>query len=135
MIIYFPKFFAKKNSRGVPIYGLISTSLLVSALLFLTADERLVKQFEMIILLAVLSSLVPYLYTAMSLLILRQRYHQQNKGQVVVAVLAGIYVFSGQFQRRAGTIIYGCLIFFSSIPLYGLFLAKRAANLTESIKL
>ena len=129
----FPKFFAKRTSRGVPIYGLIFTSFLITGLLLLTSDERLVKQFEMIILLAVLSSLMPYLYTSMSLLILRKRYHEQTKAQVVVAILAAIYILWAIFSAGQELLFYGCMIFFSSIPLYGLFLSRRAAEIKEVI--
>ncbi len=130
----FPKFFAKRNKRGVPVYGLIFTSMLITGLLFLTADEHLVKQFELIILLAVLSSLIPYLYTAMSLLITRRRFKEQSVWQVVVAVLAGVYVMWAVFSAGQELLFYGCMIFFSSIPLYGLFLSKRAAALKEVIE-
>jgi APA family basic amino acid/polyamine antiporter len=129
----FPKFFAKRNSRGVPLYGLIFTSFLVTGLLLLTANETLVEQFEIIILLAVLSCLIPYLYATMSLIILRKKYHMQSKWPVVFAVLASIYVMWAIFSAGAELLFYGCTIFFSSIPLYGIFLAKRAAGTTETV--
>lgn len=131
----FPKFFAKRNARGVPVYGLIVTSILISGLLLLTSNQQLVKQFEIIILLAVLSSLVPYLYTTMSLLILRKKFQQQSRLQVVVAILASIYILWAIFSTGEELLFYGCTIFFSSIPLYGIFLAKRAAATQETVSL
>lgn len=127
----FPKWFAKRNSRDVPIYGLVFTSFLISGLLLLTADAALVKQFELIVLLAVLSSLVPYMYTSISLLIVRKRFDQKNVLQVIIALVACAYVLWAIFSAGQELLYYGCIIFFSCVPLYGLFLARRAAATTE----
>lgn len=130
----FPKFFSKRNSRGVPINGLILTSVLVSALLFLTADAQLVKQFELIILLAVLSSLLPYLFTSVSLLILRHRFEKKYFPHFLMGILASAYILWAIFSVGEDLLYYGSIVFFSSIPLYGIFLAKRAAATTEVVK-
>jgi amino acid transporter len=111
---------------------LIFTSVLISGLLLLTADEALVRQFEMIILLAVLSSLVPYMFTSISLLILRKRFDQKNVFQVVVSLVACAYVLWAIFSAGAELLYLGCMIFFSCVPLYGIFLARRAAATTET---
>lgn len=119
----FPKAFAKQTKSGTPIVGLIVSSVLISILLLLTLHQSLVKQFTLIILLATLSSLIPYLFTTMAeiLLLLRNRDLFSPKKftvSVIIAMLAGIYAYWAIVGSGVEIVDYGALLFFTSIPVY-----------------
>jgi len=119
----FPPIFAKVSPQGTPVFGLIFTSILITLLLLLTLNEGLVKQFTFIILLATLSSLIPYLFTVASELLIfinnREEFNGKRLlGSSIIAVLAGIYAFWMIIGSGQQTVFYGCLLLFSSAPVY-----------------
>lgn len=120
----FPKFFAKCNSRGVPVQGLIVTSVLMSVLLLLTASENLVQQFQIIILLATFATLVPYLYsTVAEVVFLRKGGKPTCKlyMQVVIAIFAGLFSFWAMMSAGKEIVFYGVILLLTSVPLYAWF--------------
>ncbi len=119
----FPQPFAKESRFGTPAFGLIFTSVLITFLLFLTLGQGLVKQFTFIILLATLSSLIPYFFTTMAELVIfvrdRERFNGKRLlGSSIIAILAGIYAFWTIIGSGEQTVFYGCLLFFSSVPVF-----------------
>ncbi|HAZ16211.1 MAG TPA: amino acid permease [Parachlamydiales bacterium] len=124
----FLKIFSRLNKRGVPALGLIITSFLISLLLLLTISPDLVKQFQVLILLATFTSLVPYLYTPVSeILLLREEKGRLEKGTVCIAVVAMLYALWALVGSGTEILSYGALVLLVSIPLYLLSARKRAA--------
>jgi basic amino acid/polyamine antiporter, APA family len=61
----FPERFARVHGhRGTPVFGLVVSSLLISALILMNYSKGLVDQFTFIILLATLTTVVPYAFAA-----------------------------------------------------------------------
>lgn len=61
----FPKKFAEVDPvRRTPVFGLVVSSLLVSGLMLMNYTDALVEQFTFFLLLATLTTLVPYAYSA-----------------------------------------------------------------------
>lgn len=121
----FPASFAKVSRFGTPVLGLIVSSTFITLLLLLTINQTLVKQFTFIILLATLASLIPYLFTAMSELVLYTRKHEQfNRKRFayssLISILAGAYALWAIIGSGQETVYYGCLLLFSSVPVYAL---------------
>jgi basic amino acid/polyamine antiporter, APA family len=119
----FPKMFTKVSHQGTPVIGLVFTSVLVTLLLLLTLHDTLVKQFTFIILLATLSSLIPYLFTMVSEIIVFSRDRAQFNGKklagsMTISILAIIYAFWMIMGSGEDTVFYGCLLFFTSAPIY-----------------
>lgn len=119
----FPRVFAKESSQGTPIFGLIFTAILITALLLLTLSESLVQQFTFIILLATLAALILYFFTMMAQLIIFARdpgrfNGKRILGQTILAILAGIYAFWTIIGAGKEVVFYGSLLFFSSVPVY-----------------
>lgn len=119
----FPKVFAKASRSGTPAVGLVITSILITLLLLLTLDADLVKQFTFIILLATLSSLIPYLFTVVALLVIYEKDPERFSGKkilvsVIIAILAMIYAFWTIIGSGKEIVFYGTLLFFSSVPVY-----------------
>lgn len=66
----FPKVFAKTTKSGAPIVGLIVSSLLITGLTMMNYNASLVDQFTFVILLATLTTLIPYVFSAAAQLML-----------------------------------------------------------------
>jgi len=67
----FPPVFGKKNKRGVPVLGISTGSVLVSALMVMNYTKGLADQFKILILLSTLTVLVPYLFSSAAYLIIK----------------------------------------------------------------
>ncbi|MFH1334298.1 MAG: amino acid permease [Pseudomonadota bacterium] len=132
----FPKIFEKCNKHGVPVWGLVITSILISLLLILTISPNLVKQYQITILIASLTSLIPYLYTAIAeILVLKQRDTVWNKktfASVIVALLAAAYSFWAILGAGEEINFYGAILVFATIPLYGWIYSRNKKSTAEN---
>ena len=64
---FFPKVFARVNSKDAPIRGLIILLTVQTGMALMTADESLYKQFENLVNLAVVTNVVPYILCCLSM--------------------------------------------------------------------
>jgi basic amino acid/polyamine antiporter, APA family len=120
----FPAIFAKRNKAGVPAIGIIITSTIASVFLLLTISPNLVEEFEILILIATLAALIPYLYTSIAeIIILKQQDNISPKKMaqhVTIALLASAYSLWAIFGSGKDILFYGSILLFTSIPLYAL---------------
>jgi len=117
----FPKSFGYKSKQGVPLFGLIVSSLLVTVLLIFNFNKSLVDQFTFIIALATLAALVAYLYSTMAQVILLLKGGKPLRGafgSVLIALIACAYTFWAIIGSGMETVFYGALLMLISIPLY-----------------
>jgi len=120
----FPKHFARATRRGVPIFGLILSSILASILvMFNSAGEGLAEVFTGIILLATLTILVPYAFSAAAQLYFlatdRARFSGRRFGvSVAVAGLAFAYSVWAIYGAGAETVMLGFILLLVGIPVY-----------------
>ena len=106
--------------------SIVITSVLVTILLLLTVSPSLVHQFKIIILMAVLATVVPYLFTTVaSIIVLKKQKNMKKLASMVIAVIACIYAFWITFSSGEKTIFYGLGMIFLSIPLYALVPQKK----------
>lgn len=69
----FPSFFTKQNQQGMPVGGLVFSSLVISGLILMNYSKSLIQAFEFMILLATLTCLVPYLFSTATHILLALR--------------------------------------------------------------
>jgi basic amino acid/polyamine antiporter, APA family len=120
----FPRRFARVHGgRGTPVFGLVVSSLLVTALLLLYLRSSLVNTFYNVILLATLTTLVPYAYSAAAELYLMFKERSLFSGSklardVIISALA--FAYSGWAIWGAGekTIAWGFMLLLAGIPVY-----------------
>ena len=120
---FFPQLFSKVSANGTPIFGIVSSSVLISILLLLQFGANLNEAFEQIILLATLASLVPYIFTSMAELMFLLRGSKQFNPKrfrttLILAIIAFVYAFWAIWGAGEKTIAWGMLLFLSGIPLY-----------------
>ena len=119
----FPSVFGKMSRRGTPVAGIVISSLLVTGLMALNFTASLVDQFTFIILLATLSTLVPYVFCAISELVMftrdRERFSGERlAGASVIAVLALTYSLWAIVGTGMRTIIWGAVLLAAGLPIY-----------------
>lgn len=117
----FPKIFKKENKNGVPIFGLIIGSVLTSIVMLMNFTNGLVDQFEFIVLLATLTSLVPYLFVAAAyvLVIIDKKLHANN--YIKTFILGGLgfaYSLWALYGSGQDTVFYGFFLLLMGIPFY-----------------
>lgn len=120
----FPRFFGVLKGRGsTPVYGLIAAAVLVTGLTFMNYTQSLVDQFAFIILLATLTTVVPYAFAAASELVLflkepamfaTKRFVRDS----IVAVLGFGYAVWAMYATGSESIAKGYLLLMFGIPVY-----------------
>ncbi len=108
----FPSWFAKLHpTRHTPVAGLVVASVFISVLMLVTSRLSLIKQFEMIILLATLSSVVTYFASAIAAM--RLVPHARW-----VAGLAALFCFWILCEANRELLAYEALLLLVSFPVY-----------------
>ncbi|PHI29820.1 amino acid permease [Budvicia aquatica] len=125
----FPKFFAVVNKNDVPVKGLLFTGVLMSIVLLTTASPNLAKQFQVIILMSVFASLLPYIYALVSLPVIMIA-KSLNKGGAfifycIMAVIGTLYSLFALFGSGSNAMFWGMLVMMLTIPLYAFVAASR----------
>jgi APA family basic amino acid/polyamine antiporter len=119
----FPRVFARLSRWGTPAVGLIVSSVLVTALMLLNYNAGLVEQFNFVILLATLTTLIPYAYAAMAQLMLAITDRERFSGKRLVldgtiATLAFAYALWTIAGSGYEVVYKGSLLLLAGIPVY-----------------
>ena len=119
----FPSIFGKVSRRGTPVPGLIISSILITGIMALNYASSLVDQFTFIILLATLSTLIPYLFSSLAELVIFVREKEKFSGErlagaSVIAVLAILYSLWAIVGSGAETVFWGFLLLLAGVPFY-----------------
>jgi basic amino acid/polyamine antiporter, APA family len=128
----FPAVFARTGRGGTPVFGLIVSSVLVTLLMAMNYTKSLVDQFTFIILLATLTTLVPYAYSAAAQLMLLATDRARFSGRrlatdAVVALLAFGYSLWAIAGAGYEVVFKGFLLLLAGIPVY-VWMRWRAAR-------
>jgi APA family basic amino acid/polyamine antiporter len=116
----FPKVFAKISSRGTPAVAMTIGACLSTALVAMNYSRNLVDLFTFIILLATLSTLVPYTFCSLAGFIVRRRDRSfpWSTGASVVASLAFAYALFAIGGAGAEVVFWGFLLMMAGLPVY-----------------
>ena len=120
----FPKQFAKVHGkRGTPVFGLVVSSVLVSVLMLMNYTKGLVDAFTFVILLATLTTLIPYAFSAAAQVYLYFTDRESFVGRHMVrdTVIAGLaFAYSLWAIGNSGDDIIqkGFMLLMAGIPVY-----------------
>jgi APA family basic amino acid/polyamine antiporter len=117
----FPQRFARLSERGTPVFGIVVSSALATALIGMNYTKGLVEQFTFIILLATLTSLVPYVFCSLSALVIRKREAAVRRGLLaspLIPVLAFLYSVWAIGGSGRDTVYWGFLLLLAGLPVY-----------------
>jgi basic amino acid/polyamine antiporter, APA family len=132
--LLFPRDFGRMSKQGVPWFGVVLSSALITLLLVFnySGASSLVQIFTFIILLTTITALVPYAFCAMAeLLLLIQRRQEFNAkrlaGYSAVGILAFIYSVWTVYGAGAQAVLLGFILLLLGLPVYT-WLRKQQAD-------
>ena len=117
----FPTIFSKQNKHGVPFWGLIIGSCIVSMIMVMNYTKSLANQFKFLILLSTVTVLVPYLFSAASYIIIKIKNSACRAAWIPSALLASVSFFYSIWAiAGAGeeSVYWGFLMLMAGIPIY-----------------
>jgi len=119
----FPKVFARLSPRGIPTTGLVISSVLITGLMATNYSQGLVSFFTFMILLATLSALIPYAFTAMAEVMIYLREPELFSGvrlgrSATLASFAFAYSLWAIGGAGRDTVFWGFLMLMCGIPVY-----------------
>ena len=125
----FPQIFTRKNDKGVPVYGIVISSIFVSAFMAMNYTKGLVEQFQFLILLTTSTILIPYIFCTASYLLMRLRVAGITKniftGAIVLAALTFLFCIWIILGLGYETVFWGFVLTMSSVPIYVYAIWKR----------
>ncbi|MGE5830420.1 MAG: amino acid permease [Micromonosporaceae bacterium] len=119
----FPRFFGRTTRSGTPVGGLVVSSLLITVLTIFNYNASLVDQFTFVILLATLTTLIPYVLSAAAQLLLlvtdRAKFEVRRlAGHATVAALALAYAIWTVAGSGYEVVYKGFLLLLLGIPVF-----------------
>ena len=116
----FPRVFARISSRRTPAVAMIVGATLSTALVAMNYTRGLVDLFTYIILLATLSTLVPYTFCSLAGFILHRRREgiAWSSGATAVSGLAFLYAMFAIGGAGADVVFSGFLLLMAGLPVY-----------------
>ena len=129
----FPQLFTRKNKNGVPVLGVVISSVFVSLFMCMNYTKGLVEQFKFLILMTTSTILIPYIFCTASYIILRFKLpFKSNQYSIAALLLATMtFVFCLWIMLGLGqeTVFWGFFLTMSAVPIYVFAVAKRDKNL------
>jgi APA family basic amino acid/polyamine antiporter len=114
--------FGRLSRRGTPVLGLVISSALATGLMALNFTATLVEQFTFIILLATLSTLVPYAFSAVAQLVLLRQEGRPTAGDfwkaALIPTLALLYSLWAMAGSGRTTVFWGAILLAAGVPVY-----------------
>ncbi|MGD8866847.1 MAG: amino acid permease [Gemmatimonadales bacterium] len=119
----FPSPLARLSKRGTPVNGIVISSVLATVLISMNYTRGLVEQFTFIILLATLTSLVPYVFCSAADFMLAAAERGGALGRkwsaiLIVPTLAFLYSLWAIGGSGRDTVYWGFLLLLAGIPVY-----------------
>lgn len=119
----FPAVFAKQNKKGVPVWGIVISSVLISILMMMNYTKGLAAQFKFLILLTTTTVLVPYLFSTAAYIVIRLQ-HKYLKtatgwvGAIIIATLSFLFSLWAIAGSGYEAVYWGFILLLSGVPFY-----------------
>jgi putrescine:ornithine antiporter len=123
----FPSIFSKVNPMGAPVTGMIIMAVVQSAMALSTISPNLNEQFSVLVNLAVVTNVVPYVLALSGLMVMMQKAQVSEKvyrRNTVVAVVAMLYSVYAIFASGKDAVLGGMIVMGIGYVIYG-FIAHR----------
>ena len=118
----FPPIFMRLNHKGVPVAGLIISSVFISVLMSMNYTKGLVDQFKFLMLMTTSTILIPYFFCIASYFILKTRLPvAPSKNLAMTILLASIsFIFCLFLMIGLGQeiVFWGFFLTMASVPIY-----------------
>jgi putrescine:ornithine antiporter len=119
---YFPKIFSKVTKNGTPVAGMCIITIGQSLLALMTISPTLAKQFNVLVNLAVVTNVIPYLLSMASVNTIMKSENVPTpkvKKTTMIALIASIYSLYALYSSGLEPMFYGSIVTFAGWTLYG----------------
>ena len=124
------------NSKGIPVLGVVISSVFVSVLMCMNYTKGLVDQFKFLMLMTTSTILIPYIFCTASYLIMRFKLPFQSSKYLALAILLAALTFIFCLWLMIGlgqeTVFWGFFLTMSSVPIYVFAVWKREKSEVNS---
>jgi len=132
-----PPVFGRVSGRGTPVAGLVISSVLVTLIVATNFTRGLVDEFTFIILLATITTLVPYVFSSLAFVSMSLKGRVTTGGSppiwpVTLGLLALAYSTWAIVGSGGDAIFWGCVLLLAGVPLYW-WAARRRLGIGGSI--
>ncbi|MFA9499552.1 putrescine-ornithine antiporter [Mannheimia sp. E30BD] len=119
---YFPPIFKKVTIKEAPVIGMVIITVIQSGLTLMTISPSLNKQFNILVDLAVVTNVIPYLLSMAALMVLQKVENvPENKARITtfVAFIGSLYSLYALYAAGEQPMLYGSIVTFIGWTLYG----------------
>lgn len=119
---YFPKIFGKVTKSGTPIAAMVIITIMQSLLSLMTISPTLSKQFDILVNLAVVTNVIPYLLSmgAVNVMLKSENVSPKKiKITTAISVIASLYSLYALYSSGLESMFYGSIVTFAGWVLYG----------------
>jgi putrescine:ornithine antiporter len=123
----FPSFFTRLNRMGAPVTGMIVMGIVQSLLALSTISPSLSDQFGVLVNLAVVTNVIPYIIALSALPLMMQRAGVERpkyRTNVAIAVVAMLYSTYAIYASGVDAVMGGTLVMAIGFIIWG-FIASR----------
>ncbi|EFH3879133.1 potassium-transporting ATPase subunit A [Escherichia coli] len=120
---YFPKIFSRVTKVDAPVQGMLTIVIIQSGLALMTISPSLNSQFNVLVNLAVVTNIIPYILSMAALVIIQKVANvPPSKAKVAnfVAFVGAMYSFYALYSSGEEAMLYGSIVTFLGWTLYGL---------------
>ena len=125
---YFIPLFGKVTSRNTPVITMLILAAVQTILSLMTISPDLSGQFDMLVNLAVVTNLVPYILSMSSIVVLLKSANVPNRDIILIGTIAfigNIYSFYSLYSAGQTAMFWGGLVTFAGWVLYGKVVSKK----------
>ena len=118
----FPKLFSKITSKDAPVVGMVTITIVQSLLSLMTMSESLNEQFEVLVNLAVVTNIIPYLLSMAAIIVILKsagRSGSELSGTTFIAFIGSLYSLYALYASGLEAMTYGSIVTFIGWTLYG----------------
>lgn len=119
---YFPKVFSKISKAEAPIKGMLVIVVIQTVLSLMTISPSLNKQFNVLVNLAVVTNIIPYILSMAALIIIQKVAKvDPSKARIanIIALIGALYSFYVLYSSGEEAMMYGAIVTFLGWTLYG----------------
>ncbi|PSJ80987.1 putrescine-ornithine antiporter [Neisseria iguanae] len=119
---YFVPQFGKVTATNTPVLGMCIIASVQTVLALMTMDEGLSKQFDILVNLAVVTNLIPYILSMSAIIVLQKASNVPHKEMVftsIIAFIGNLYSFYALYGSGQEAMYWGSMAVFAGWVLYG----------------
>ncbi|MCT4710773.1 putrescine-ornithine antiporter [Enterobacteriaceae bacterium H11S18] len=120
---YFPKIFSQVSKTEAPVKGMLVIVIFQSLLSLMTISPSLNNQFNVLVNLAVVTNIIPYILS-MAALVIIQKLAKVEPGKAklgnFIALVGAIYSFYALYSSGEEAMLWGAMVTFLGWTLYGM---------------